>query len=138
MVTRAPDAHGGLADTFAPVIHHVALETAPADGAAAEQFWRLLGFRPVKPPPTLSDRAAWLQSGQTQIHLLWTEGPVAPPKGHAAVVLDDYDHTLARLRDAGYEVESRKEHWAAPRAFVRAPGGHRVEVMAAPPDGQHA
>ena len=138
MVTRAPDAHGGLVDTFAPVIHHVALETAPADGPAAERFWRLLGFRPVKPPPTLSDRAAWLQSGQTQIHLLWTEGPVAPPKGHAAVVLDDYDHTLARLRDAGYEVESRKEHWAAPRAFVRAPGGHRVEVMAAPPDGQHA
>ena len=120
------------------MIQHVALEMAPADGPAAERFWRLLGFRPVKPPPTLSDQAAWLQSGQTQVHLLWTEDPVAPPKGHAAVVLDDYDRTLARLRDAGYEVESRKEHWAVPRAFVRAPGGHRVEVMAAPPDGQHA
>jgi len=124
--------------TFERVIQHVALETAPADGAAAEEFWRLLGFKPVKPPPTLSDRAAWLKGGETQVHLLWTEDPVAPPQGHVAVVLDNYEKTLARLRDAGYEVEPRKEHWAAARAFVRAPGGHKVEVMAAPPDGQNA
>src|SRR3954447_18563500 len=33
----------------------------------------------------------------------------------------------------GHEVEPRTQHWDAPRAFVRAPGGHRVEIMAAPP-----
>jgi catechol 2,3-dioxygenase-like lactoylglutathione lyase family enzyme len=115
------------------VIQHVALETARSDGDAAEEFWRLLGFEPVDPPPTLRERAAWLQKGPTQVHLLWSDDPVAPPEGHVAVVADDYDATVARLREAGHEVESRTEHWGVPRAFVSAPGGHRVELMAAPP-----
>jgi catechol 2,3-dioxygenase-like lactoylglutathione lyase family enzyme len=116
-----------------PVIQHVALETARADGEAAEEFWRLLGFEPVDPPPTLRERAAWLQKGATQVHLLWSDDPMAPPEGHVAVVADDYAATIERLREAGHEVDPRREHWGAPRAFVRAPGGHRVEVMAAPP-----
>jgi catechol 2,3-dioxygenase-like lactoylglutathione lyase family enzyme len=115
------------------VLQHVALETARADGPAAVAFWQLLGFESVEPPPTLRDRADWLQGGPTQIHLLWSDRPVAPPEGHAAVVVDDYDEALARLREAGYEPEPRTQHWGAPRAFVRAPGGHRVELMAAPP-----
>jgi hypothetical protein len=41
--------------------------------------------------------------------------------------------TLARLAAAGHPPEPRTAHWGAPRAFVRSPGGHRVEVMAAPP-----
>ena len=118
-----------------PVIQHVALETARADAAAAEKFWQLLGFDPVEPPETLRDRATWLQKGPTQVHLLWSDAPVAPPEGHVAVVADDYDATIERLREAGYDVDPRRQHWGAPRAFVRAPGGHRVEVMAAPPPG---
>ena len=51
------------------------------------------------------------------------------------MVVDDYDDALERLREAGYEPEPRTEHWGAPRAFVRAPGGHRVELMASPPSG---
>jgi catechol 2,3-dioxygenase-like lactoylglutathione lyase family enzyme len=115
------------------VLQHVALETSRADGPAAEEFWRLVGFEPVDPPTTLRDRAAWMQRGPTQIHLLWSEDPTAPAQGHAAVVVDDYDATLDRLRAAGYEPEPRTGHWGAPRAFVRAPGGHRVELMSAPP-----
>jgi catechol 2,3-dioxygenase-like lactoylglutathione lyase family enzyme len=115
------------------VLQHVALETARADGPAAVAFWRLLGFESVEPPPSLRDRADWLARGPTQIHLLWSDSPVAPPEGHAAVVVDDYEEVLARLRAAGYGPEPRTEHWGAPRAFVRAPGGHRVELMAAPP-----
>jgi catechol 2,3-dioxygenase-like lactoylglutathione lyase family enzyme len=117
------------------VLQHVALETARADAEAAEEFWRLLGFVPVDPPPSLRERAAWLERGGTQIHLLWSDAPAAPPEGHAAVVVDDYESALERLRDAGYEVEPRTEHWGAPRAFARAPGGHRVELMSAPPPG---
>jgi catechol 2,3-dioxygenase-like lactoylglutathione lyase family enzyme len=115
------------------VIQHVALETRREDGEEAAAFWRLLGFDPVAPPETLKDRAAWLQRDGTQIHLLWHDEPTAAPEGHVAVVLDDYDGTLERLRAAGHPVDPRTEHWGAPRAFVRSPGGHRVEVMAAPP-----
>jgi hypothetical protein len=115
------------------LLQHVALETARSDGSAAEAFWRLLGFQAVDPPPSLRERASWLQRGDTQIHLLWTDDPVAPPQGHAAVVVDDYEGTLQRLREAGHDVEPRTAHWGASRSFVRAPGGHRVEVMAARP-----
>jgi catechol 2,3-dioxygenase-like lactoylglutathione lyase family enzyme len=117
------------------VIQHVALETARADAEAAREFWRLLGFESIEPPWGLRARAAWLQKGPTQVHLLWSDHPVAPPEGHVAVVADDYDATIERLREAGHEVDPRKEHWGAPRAFVRAPGGHRVELMAAAPQG---
>jgi catechol 2,3-dioxygenase-like lactoylglutathione lyase family enzyme len=117
------------------IVQHVALETSPADSQAAQSFWRLLGFEPVEPPETLKERAAWLQRGPTQIHLLWHDRPSPPPEGHVAVVVDDYETTLKRLRESGYDVDPRREHWGAPRAFTRSPGGHRVELMAAPPPG---
>jgi catechol 2,3-dioxygenase-like lactoylglutathione lyase family enzyme len=116
------------------MIQHVALETARADGPAAVAFWQELGFTPVEPPPSLRDRAAWLERGGTQIHLLWTDAPTTPPEGHVAVVVADYEATLQRLRDAGHAVAPRTEHWGAARSFATAPGGHRVELMAAPPD----
>jgi catechol 2,3-dioxygenase-like lactoylglutathione lyase family enzyme len=115
------------------VIQHVALETRRDDGEAASAFWRLLGFEEVEPPETLRERAAWLERKGTQIHLLWKDEPAAPPEGHVAVVVDDYEATVERLRDAGHEVEPRTQHWGVPRAFARSPGGHRVELMAAPP-----
>jgi hypothetical protein len=40
---------------------------------------------------------------------------------------------VTRLEAAGFPVEPRPRHWGAARAFVRSPGGHRVEIMAAPP-----
>jgi catechol 2,3-dioxygenase-like lactoylglutathione lyase family enzyme len=115
------------------VIQHVSLELASGDVDAAVGFWALLGFARVEPPPGLRDRSVWVASGGQQIHFLLTDDPVAPPSGHVALHLEDYDAAVARLREAGFEVDPRAEHWGAPRAFVRGPGGHRVEVMAAPP-----
>jgi catechol 2,3-dioxygenase-like lactoylglutathione lyase family enzyme len=122
------------------MLQHVALETHPDDVDAVLAFWALLGFAPVDPPASLREHTRWVERSGTQIHLLLTDDPVAPPAGHAAVVLDDYDATLAALRAAGHPVDPRREHWGAPRAFVTDPSGHRVEVMAAPPanvNGSH-
>jgi catechol 2,3-dioxygenase-like lactoylglutathione lyase family enzyme len=115
------------------VIQHVALESRRGDGDALVRFFAALGFTEVAPPPSLTERSRWLQAGPTQIHLLWTDAPAAVPKGHVAVVAGDYEATLAALREAGFEPEPRAEHWGAPRAYVRSPGGHLVEVMAAGP-----
>jgi catechol 2,3-dioxygenase-like lactoylglutathione lyase family enzyme len=115
-------------------LQHVALETRADDVDAEVAFWALLGFARVAPPGALGDgRTAWVQAGATQIHLLLTDDPVAPPEGHAAVVVDDFAATAAALSQAGFAVEPRTPHWGAARAFVRSPGGHRVELMAAPP-----
>jgi catechol 2,3-dioxygenase-like lactoylglutathione lyase family enzyme len=114
-------------------VQHVALETRPADAGELVAFFGLLGFEEVEPPPSLAGRTRWVQRSGTQVHLLLTDDPVAPPSGHVAVVAPDYDAALQRLRAAGHHVDPRAEHWGAPRAFARAPGGHRVEVMSRPP-----
>ena len=116
-------------------LQHVALELR-RDGLDAElRFWGLLGFAPVEPPGTLGEHSAWLQRGGTQIHLLLADAPVVPPSGHCAVVADDFAATLDALRGAGLAPEERTRHWGAPRAFVRSPGGHLVELMESPPPG---
>jgi catechol 2,3-dioxygenase-like lactoylglutathione lyase family enzyme len=114
-------------------IQHVALETRPADVAAEVAFWALLGFAEIAPPGALGDRSTWVQAGSTQIHLLYVEATVVPPQGHVAVVCAAFAETVAALEDAGFTVQPREPHWGAPRAFVTSPGGHRVEIMAAPP-----
>jgi catechol 2,3-dioxygenase-like lactoylglutathione lyase family enzyme len=115
------------------MIQHVALEVRRSDVQACERFWSLLGFEPVDPPPALAARAAWVQRGGTQVHLLFADEPVVPAQGHVAVVAGDYDATLAALREAGLEPDERTQHWGSPRAFVTCPAGHLVEVMASAP-----
>ena len=115
------------------MIHHVALEVFEGDVQACVGFWALLGFEEVEPPGTLRERSRWVERAATQVHLLFSEAPVAVPDGHVAVVAPEYDATLARLRDAGFEPDVRAEHWGSPRCFVRDPAGHRIEVMRFPP-----
>jgi catechol 2,3-dioxygenase-like lactoylglutathione lyase family enzyme len=115
------------------MLHHVAIEVTPEQASRCRDFYRLLGFAAVQPPPTLRDRALWLERDRTQVHLLFEQEPVTPPEGHLAVVVEDYDRALEALRDAGHSPQARTEHWGSPRAFVRDPAGHRVELMAFPP-----
>jgi catechol 2,3-dioxygenase-like lactoylglutathione lyase family enzyme len=111
------------------VIQHVAIEVREADVESCVRFWALLGFERVEPPPALATRSAWVQSGATQVHLLFVAEPQVPDEGHVAVVAEDYDATLLALREAGFEAQLRTQHWGSPRAFVRSPAGHRVELM---------
>jgi hypothetical protein len=113
----------------------VGIEVAPADVEAAAGFFELIGFVRVEPPPTLSEYT-WLEREGTQIHLMPTDAPTVPSRGHLAVVAPDFDAAVSRLRDAGFAVEPKREHWGQPRALAIAPGGHRVELMAAPPQPQ--
>lgn len=116
------------------ILQHVALETRRADADAAVRFWALLGFAEVAAPGSLAQRSRWLERERAQIHLLLCDDPVAPPSGHVALVLGDgYEAALDRLRGQGLAPEPREQHWDSPRAFVRAPGGHRVELMQRPP-----
>ena len=114
------------------MLHHVGIELAPTDIERSVELWELLGFEQVEPPETLRE-FTWLERQGTQVHLMPTESPTVPPRGHTAIVVADFERTFATLSEAGFEIERRREHWGAPRAVVIAPGGHRVELMAAPP-----
>lgn len=114
------------------MLHHVGIEVAPGDIPRSVELWEVLGFEQVEPPSTLAE-FTWLEREGTQVHLMPTESPTVPPRGHTAIVVADFDQVLAELGEHGFEVERRREHWGVPRALVIAPSGHRVELMAAPP-----
>ena len=115
------------------MLQHVTLEVSPADVERSVELWALLDFREVEPPSALAQTFVWVEREGTQIHLERNESPVVPPHGHAAVVVADFEQTVERLREADFEVAPGREHWGAPRAKALAPGGHLVELMAAPP-----
>lgn len=115
------------------MLQHVTIELEAAQVDACVEFYALLGFERVEPPPSLAGRATWVERSGTQVHLMPVDDPVVPPSGHHAVLLDEYEPTLQALRDAGFDPEPRKEHWGAARSFVRNPAGHRVELMAGSP-----
>ena len=118
------------------VIAHVSLEIRPELVPACVEFYALLGFEEVTPPPSLAERAAWVQRGSGQIHLMRAQDPVTLPRGHVAIVADEYETTVAALRTAGFAVDPRAEHWGSPRCYVRDPAGNLVEVMASAPPGE--
>ena len=115
------------------MLQHVTLEVRVADVRPCVAFWELLGFTEMTPPPLLRDRFTWVERDDTQIHLVPVEAPVPAREGHVAVVADDYDATLARLTERGFELREGTNAWDAPRTFVRDPAGHLVEVMSKPP-----
>jgi catechol 2,3-dioxygenase-like lactoylglutathione lyase family enzyme len=115
------------------MLQHVTLEVAPAEVERSIAFWELLGFKRVEPPTALAETFVWLEREGTQIHLECNESPTVPPHGHAAVVVPDFERAVERLREQGFEVTPGRRHWGAPRAKAVAPGGHQVELMAAPP-----
>jgi catechol 2,3-dioxygenase-like lactoylglutathione lyase family enzyme len=115
------------------MLHHVGIEIREEEVERAVELFELLDFERVQPPPALAAGFTWVQRQGTQVHLMHEDSPAVPPRGHLAVVVPDFEATLARLREHGFEPEPGREHWGSPRAKVTAPGGHQVELMAAPP-----
>jgi hypothetical protein len=115
------------------VLHHVSLEVTPQDGDRFAELLAVLGFAATPAPAVLGDSVRWFERSGTQIHLILTEGATIPVLGHVAIVLDDFTGSLERLEAAGFEVMEARELWGERRAFVTAPGEHRIELMAAPP-----
>jgi catechol 2,3-dioxygenase-like lactoylglutathione lyase family enzyme len=115
------------------MLQHVGIEIEASDVERAVEFFTLLGFEEVEPPPALAEGFTWLERGGTQVHLMHEQHPTVPERGHLAVVVDDFEATVGRLNESGFDTRPGREHWGAPRAHAIAPGGHRVELMAAPP-----
>ena len=57
------------------------------------------------------------------------DAPHTTVNGHAAVVVEDYEATLAALRERGFELRAGWNTWGAPRTFTRDPAGNHVELI---------
>jgi catechol 2,3-dioxygenase-like lactoylglutathione lyase family enzyme len=116
------------------VLHHVSIEVLPADAERFGEMLGLIGFQSVEAPEVFGGAIPWYEREGTQVHLIITEGATAPALGHAAFVAPDFEATVSALEAAGFEVEEHQQLWGEKRSFVLAPGGHRVEIVAAPPE----
>lgn len=115
------------------MLHHVSLEVLPGDAPRFAELLLAIGFESVEAPEALGEAVHWFERRGTQVHLILTEGATAPALGHAAFAVGDFPTAVGDLRSAGFEVEETRELWGERRAFVLAPSGHRLELMAAPP-----
>ena len=114
------------------MIQHVTREITATDLAQCIRFYEMLGFVEVPVPVGIAGGVRWLECSRTQIHLMPT-ADAAAASGHVGIVVEPYADTVARLREAGHEVEPRREHWGSPRSYVRDPAGNLVELIAWPP-----
>jgi catechol 2,3-dioxygenase-like lactoylglutathione lyase family enzyme len=119
------------------MIQHVTRPIQRSQLGECLRFYGLLGYEEIAVPDGIQDRAVWLARPGTpaaaaDLHLQFADAPAAE-QGHVAFVVDGYENALASLREAGYEVEPRREHWGSPRSYVRDPAGNLVELMARAP-----
>jgi catechol 2,3-dioxygenase-like lactoylglutathione lyase family enzyme len=120
------------------MLHHVTLEVSPGDLGRAAEFWASLGFTEIDVPGDLPGDFLWFERGGTQVHLMASEQPTIPREGHPAVIVPDFELTIERLLESGFEVTPKRERWGSARAQALAPSGHKVELMeAAPPAAAH-
>jgi len=116
-------------------VDHVSF--AVRDLARSLAFYQdVLGLQPVL-RPDLGIPGAWLQAGDSQVHLLEVpagfEGGTPPPllnpiAGHAAFAIDDYDAALATLEHHGLSVLALGAE--AGQMWVKDPDGHIIELIA--------
>jgi catechol 2,3-dioxygenase-like lactoylglutathione lyase family enzyme len=126
------------AQTASTLIQHVTRPIRREELDDCVRFYGLLGFEQIAVPPGIQGRAVWLAQRAhgrpgPHLHLQFTEQP-AREQGHVAFVVEPYEETLDRLRDAGFSIDPRREHWGSPRAYVRDPASNLVELMAKAPD----
>lgn len=113
-------------------IDHVQLAMPAGEEEKARQFYmNVLGFSEIPKPPELAKRGgAWFQSENVQIHLGVEADFRAARKAHPAFLVDDVKTLLAKVQDAGYEVDTTQPPLAGyQRAHVFDPFGNRIELM---------
>ncbi|HVW40720.1 MAG TPA: VOC family protein [Amycolatopsis sp.] len=107
-------------------IHHVAITVADLP-AALDFYTRVLGLSERTDRPGNLGPGAWLDVGGQQVHLV--TGTPPPSQGqHFAVLVDDLDTTIERLRAEGVEVSDPVPVGAARQSFLRDPSGNAIEL----------
>lgn len=115
-------------------VHHVSF--AVRDLERSRAFYQdLLGLQPVE-RPDIGLPGAWYAAGNGQVHLIETPGgarvgeppaSLTPLANHCAFAIDDYDATLAFLKDRG--VETLETGSAVGQLWVRDPDGNVIELI---------
>jgi catechol 2,3-dioxygenase-like lactoylglutathione lyase family enzyme len=113
-------------------IHHVQLMMPRGREDEALAFYeRLLGLARIPKPPDMPNaEGLWFSLGDEELHLGVQAGPVDPEsRAHVALLVDDLDGLIERLRAAGVDVRPSNALAGLRRAHARDPFGNRLELM---------
>jgi len=119
-------------------IHHVNVVVPPGRTDDVTAFYvDVLGLQRVpKPTSGVDQSGAWFDiDDRTQVHVSEREGDVHP-QSHFALVVDDFDGVLSRLRAVGAPWDDQPDIFGGRRGFTRDPAGNRIELLE--PAGQLA
>ena len=108
-------------------VHHVSLNVGDV-GEAGRFYLEVLGLEQIE-RPDFGFPGMWLQTGDTQIHLIEEQGHQAPEGQHFAFQVADIESTIADLRDQGIEVTDPIDiPGAGTQAFLKDPSGNLIEL----------
>ncbi len=113
-------------------LHHVNLVVKPGETAQVAGFYTdVLGLTAaVKPTEGTSPGGAWFDiDGHTQLHISERADAVMHDDMHFALVVDDFDATVARLTAAGAQWREQPDLFGGRRGSTRDPLGNRIELL---------
>jgi catechol 2,3-dioxygenase-like lactoylglutathione lyase family enzyme len=113
-------------------IAHVQL-AMPAGGEdiARRFFVDLCGMAEVPKPAELAKRGGcWFRSGAVEIHLRVEQEFRPALKAHPALICENYDEIIAKLKSANVIVKEDFEIPGTRRSHVFDPFGNRIELIA--------
>jgi predicted enzyme related to lactoylglutathione lyase len=96
----------------------------------ADFYTGVFGLRRVqKPAEGTTGGGAWFDIDQrTQLHLSERSDAAAHPDQHFALVVDDFDEVLERIRSSGGLWTDQANLFGGRRGWTRDPVGNRIEV----------
>lgn len=107
-------------------MHHVSINVS--DPARSIAFYtEVLGGAVRDDRPDFGIGGAWIDVGDTQVHLIESEVP--PNLGqHFAILVDDLDAVVAELRSKGFAIEDARIVGPDRQTFITDPDGNAVEL----------
>lgn len=114
-------------------IGHVQIAMPMGAEDQARSFYRdLLGLKEIPKPAQLAVRGGvWFACGPVQLHLGADANFLPAKKAHPALLVEDLDYFMRRLRQAGHEATLAEPMEYFERAFTADPFGNRIELMQA-------
>ena len=128
------------------LIHHVNVQVSNRQ-RTREWYTSVLGAEFLDRGPALNDRQLQLRLGSAEIHFTETPDPTTIPSSHFALEVDDWDATLAHLRQLGVPhtrtfrgssrpniggtdpYQGRREDTGEHFTYVHDPDGNLIELV---------